>query len=101
MRARLARPPMRTLERLAKATGSRLQISFAPSPAQRTGLVGEKWRHAFEYVTLSTGSPNPGFLSAIASLDFLKSGAIFNARQDHAASVVLSFRLGRVTEFHT
>ena len=30
-----SRPSMRTLERLAKATGSRLQISFAPSPAKR------------------------------------------------------------------
>ena len=30
-----SRPSMRTLERLAKATGSRLQISFAPNPPKR------------------------------------------------------------------
>ena len=30
-----SRPSMRTLERLAKATGSRLQISFTPGPAKR------------------------------------------------------------------
>src|ERR1700724_3272863 len=32
-----SRPSMRTLERLADATGSRLQISFAPRTAKRHG----------------------------------------------------------------
>jgi transcriptional regulator with XRE-family HTH domain len=31
-----SRPSMRTLERLAKATGSRLQITFMPQPTKRT-----------------------------------------------------------------
>ena len=37
-----ARPSMRTLDRLAKATGSRLVVTFAPIPSSSTHLLVEQ-----------------------------------------------------------
>src|SRR5579862_3478263 len=37
-----ARPSMRTLDRLAKATGSRLIVTFAPIPSSSTHLLVEQ-----------------------------------------------------------